>query len=289
MTSRIRSAVDFYDRHPISAQIILAKLQAARGTLEGLRPDDLFPYDQDHYGGFAANDALATCARLEIGTKVVDLCAGLGGPARYLAHRYGATVIGVELTPARVVGAAELMRRVGLDGQVRIIEGNVMDLPLPDASHDAVVSQESLLHVPDLQRAFSEAHRVLRPGGRMAFTNWIIHRPLSNAQRQLLWDGMAAASLIAIDRHAELLRAAGFEIEAIEDETDRWGAILVERLRMYEKLRGEAEEAGAPAGHDDFYGRTCCSSISCSRRQWAARDSLRRKPSEDRCQSAAQA
>jgi hypothetical protein len=48
MTSQIRSAIDFYDRHPISAQIILAKLEAARGTLEGLRPEDLFPHDQDH-------------------------------------------------------------------------------------------------------------------------------------------------------------------------------------------------------------------------------------------------
>jgi len=137
MTSQIRSAIDFYDRHPISAQTILAKLGAVRGTLEGLQPDDLFPHDQDHYGGLAANDALAKCADIGVGTKVVDLCAGLGGPARYLAHRYGAMVIGVELTPARVAGAAELTQRVGLSGQVRITEGNVMDLPLPDASQDA--------------------------------------------------------------------------------------------------------------------------------------------------------
>jgi sarcosine/dimethylglycine N-methyltransferase len=253
MGSQIRSAIDFYDRHPISAQIILAKLEAARGTLEGLCPDDLFPHDQDHYGGVAANDMLARCARIGIGSKVVDLCAGLGGPARYLAHRYGAIVTGIELTPARVVGAAELTRRVGLDGQVRVLEGDVTDLPLPDASQDAVVSQEALLHVPDLGRALGEAHRVLCPGGRMAFTNWIIHRPLSEAQRQLLWDGMAAATLIGIDRHAESLLDAGFEIEAVEDETDAWGAILAERLRMYERLRGEADETGTPAGHDDFY------------------------------------
>ena len=76
MTSPIRSAIDFYDRHPISAQIILAKLEAARGTLEGLKPEDLFPHDQDHYGGLAANDALAKSARISIGSKVVDLCAG---------------------------------------------------------------------------------------------------------------------------------------------------------------------------------------------------------------------
>ena len=253
MTSKIRSAIDFYDRHPISAQTILAKLGAARGTLEGLQPDELFPHDQDHYGGLAANDALAKCAGIGVGTKVVDLCAGLGGPARYLAHRYGAIVIGIELTPARVAGAAELTQRVGLSGQVRVIEGNVMDLPLPDTSQDAVISQESLLHVPDLGRTFREAHRVLCPGGRLAFTNWTIRQPLSEPQRQLLWDGMAAATLIGIDQHTELLRGAGFAIEAVEDETDSWGVILAERLRMYERLRGEAEQAGAPAGHDDFY------------------------------------
>lgn len=253
MTSQIHSAIDFYERHPISAQIILAKLEVTRGTLEGLQPEDLFAHDQDHYGGLAANDALAKRARIGIGSKVVDLCAGLGGPARYLAHRHGAIVTGVELTPARVAGAAELSRRVGLEGKVRVLEGNVMDLPLADASFDAVVSQEALLHVPDIGRTFAEAHRVLRSGGRFAFTNWILHRPLSDAQRQLLWDGMAAATLIGIDRHAELLRAAGFEIETVEDETESWGAILGERLRMYEKLRSEAEAAGTPAGHDDFY------------------------------------
>ena len=224
-----------------------------RGTLEGLQPDDLFPHDQDHYGGLAANDALAKCADIGVGTKVVDLCAGLGGPARYLAHRYGAMVIGIELTPARVAGAAELTRRVGLSGQVRVIEGNVMDLPLPDATQDAVISQESLLHVPDLGRTFREAHRVLCPGGRLAFTNWTVRQPLSEPQRQLLWDGMAAATLIGIDQHTELLRGASFAIEAVEDDTDSWGVILAERLRMYERLRGEAEQAGAPAGHDDFY------------------------------------
>jgi sarcosine/dimethylglycine N-methyltransferase len=64
---------------------------------------------------------------------------------------------------------------------------------------------------------------------------------------------MAAATLIGIERHAELLRGAGFEIEAVEDETEAWGVILAERLRMYQKLRGEAEAAGTPSGHDDFY------------------------------------
>jgi sarcosine/dimethylglycine N-methyltransferase len=53
-------AIFFYSRHPITAEIILAKLRAARGNLDGPRPEDLYPHDQDHYGGLEANDVLAT-------------------------------------------------------------------------------------------------------------------------------------------------------------------------------------------------------------------------------------
>src|SRR5689334_20930142 len=149
MNPDIRSAIDFYERHPISCEIILARLKASRGHLDDLRPEELFPHDQDHYGGLAANDALAERAHIGNGTRVADFCAGLGGPARYLAHRHRADVTGIELTPARVAGAAELTALVGLADRVRVLAGNVMDVPLRDGSVDAVVSQEALLHVPD--------------------------------------------------------------------------------------------------------------------------------------------
>ena len=103
-------AIFFYSRHPITAEIILSKLRASRGNLDGLRPDDLYPHDQDHYGGLEANDLLAAATGIGEGARVADFCAGLGGPARYLASRYGALVTGVELTPPRVRGANELTR-----------------------------------------------------------------------------------------------------------------------------------------------------------------------------------
>jgi sarcosine/dimethylglycine N-methyltransferase len=253
MNPDIRSAIDFYERHPISCEIILAKLEASRGHLDDLTPEDLFPHDQDHYGGLAANDALADRARIGKGTRVADFCAGLGGPARYLAHRYGADVTGIELTPARVKGAELLTRRVGLQDSVRVIEGNVMQVPLPDASIDAVVSQEALLHVPDKRRALSEACRILKGGGRIAFTDWVAHRPLSAADRELMWQGMAVTDLYTLPTYAELVREAGFTVSSVEDLTGEWGAILTQRLAMYRKLREETLAAGTPAGHDAFY------------------------------------
>ena len=253
MDSGAAQAIYFYTRHPISAAIILSKLRAARGDLQGVTPDELFAHDQDHYGGLAANDALARAARIGAGSRVADFCAGLGGPARYLAVRYGADVIGIELTPARVAGAAELTQLVGLSDRVRVIEGNVMDVPLPDASMDAVVSQEALLHVPDKGRALAEACRILRPGGRLAFTDWTPHAPLSAADSDLLWRGMAVQSLQGIAAYRALLEGAGLHVVAVDDLTPEWGIILAERLAMYRRLREEAERAGTPSGHDAFH------------------------------------
>lgn len=253
MGDEIHSAIDFYNRHPITAGIVLAKLQQARGHLDDLKPDELLAHDQDHYGGTGATDALARLAHIGAGTHVADFCAGLGASARYLAHRYGADVTGIELTPARVAGAAELTRRVGLQERVRVIEGDVTRVPLSDASMDAVISQEAFLHVPDNARVLAEAHRVLKPGGRIAFTTWIAARPLSDADRDLMWRGMAVASLHSLDEFGDLLHRAGFTLLSTEDLTAEWAEILRQRLAMYRKLRGEAEAAGTPAGHDAFY------------------------------------
>ncbi|HKO20877.1 MAG TPA: methyltransferase domain-containing protein [Acidobacteriaceae bacterium] len=253
MSTEIRSAIDFYERHPISSEIILAKLGASRGHLNEIAPEELFPHDQDHYGGLGANDALAERAAIGKGTRVVDFCAGLGGLARYLAHRYGAVVTGIELTPARVKGAGELTRRVGLQNSVRVIEGDVMRVPLPEASADVVVSQEGFLHVPDKARTLAEAFRILKPGGRIAFTDWIAHRPLCDSDKELMWQGMAVKDLYDLHGYAELIKNTGFIVGLVEDLTADWGIILKERLAMYLRLRTETQQAGTPAGHDAFY------------------------------------
>jgi sarcosine/dimethylglycine N-methyltransferase len=243
----------FYNRHPISCEIILAKLRASRGHLDGLRPEELFPHDQDHYGGLAATDELARGAQVSNGSRVADFCAGLGGTVRYLAYKYGADVTGIELTPARVSGAQELTRRVDLHDTARIVEGNVMHVPLPDASVDAVVSQEAFCHVPDVKRAVAEAFRVLRTDGRFAFTDWIANQPLTAADAQLMWEGMAIQPLRSLPEYRSLVESVGFRVISTKDLTEEWGPILGERLAMYQLLREEARQAGTPMGHDEFH------------------------------------
>jgi sarcosine/dimethylglycine N-methyltransferase len=253
MSDATSQTLYFYNRHPISCEIILAKLRASRGHLDGLRPEELFPHDQDHYGGLAATDELAGGALISNGSRVADFCAGLGGTVRYLAHKFGADVTGIELTPARVSGAQELTRRVGLQGTARIVEGNVMAVPLPDASIDAVVSQEAFCHVPDVSRAVAEAFRILRTDGRLAFTDWMANQPLTAADAQLMWEGMAIQPLRSIPEYRSLVESVGFRVISTKDLTEEWGPILKERLAMYQQLREEARQAGTPMGHDAFH------------------------------------
>jgi cyclopropane fatty-acyl-phospholipid synthase-like methyltransferase len=243
----------FYDRHPISCDIILAKLRASRGHLDAVRPEELFPHDQDHYGGTAATDELASGAQIENGSRVADFCAGLGGTVRYLAHRYGSNVVGIELTRSRVVGAQELTKLVGLQDKADVIEGNVSKVPLPDASVDAVISQEAFCHLPEPRNALIEAARILRQGGRFAFTDWVANEPLSAEDAQLMWDGMAIQPLRSITDYRHLVESSGLRVLSATDLTDEWGPILKERLAMYQGLREEARQAGTPVGHDAFH------------------------------------
>ncbi len=237
--------LDFYDRHPISEAQVLDGVRRARGLsslgeggAEGpLTADDLFPYDQDHYGGLGAVEALARRAAITATSRVLDICAGLGGPARFLATRRGCRVVGVELHPGRAAGMLRLSRLVGLRHAVSVVRGDATALPFAAGRFDACVSQEALLHVPDKAAVLAEAHRVLRPGGRLAFSDWITHPGLGDLERARLEEWMAAVTLQSIAGYRTLLGQTGFRSIETEDLTDEWRGTLKQRLIMYRAMR----------------------------------------------------
>ena len=236
----MRDVVDFYDRHPISEAQVLAALARRRGLAGGpLTADDLFEFDQDHYGGLAAVDTLARLAGVGVATRVLDLCAGLGGPARFLASRRSCQVVAVELNAGRAAGAARLTRLVGLQRRVRIVRGDATRLPFGTGGFDACLSQEAFLHVEDKAAVLREARRVLAPGGRLAFTDWVARPSLGDGERRRLRDWMAAVTLPTLETYRALLGAAGFGAVVADDLADEWRAVLRARLEMFRALRDD--------------------------------------------------
>jgi ubiquinone/menaquinone biosynthesis C-methylase UbiE len=232
--------IDFYDRHPISEAQVLDAVRRRRGLDAGpLVADDLFPFDQDHYGGLVAVEALARRCGITQHSRVLDLCAGLAGPARFLATRRGCRVIALELNAGRAAGAARLSRLVGLARLVVVVRGDATALPFASSRFDACVSQEALLHIEDKRAALAEAARVLAPGGRLAFTDWIARPGLGDGERRRLQDWMAATTLQTLDGYRALVGRAGFVAVEAEDLTDEWRPFLRERLSMFRAMRAE--------------------------------------------------
>jgi ubiquinone/menaquinone biosynthesis C-methylase UbiE len=228
------------------------RASAGRRGTGRLAAEDLFDFDQDHYGGVAAVDVLARRAGVAASSRVLDVCAGLGGPARFLATRRGCRVVGVELHAGRATSAARLTRDVGLAPEVVVVRGDAAALPFRRHAFDVCLSQEGLLHIADKAAVLTECHRVLVPGGRLAFTDWIAHGRLADAERERLDRWMAATTLQSLDSYRVLLGRAGFGSVEAEDISNDWRPVLRARLERYRAERADVIARFGPTWADDY-------------------------------------
>src|SRR5262252_6661641 len=150
-------------------QRILDALAAGGKDLAALTVDDVAPADHFHGGGKPATDRLARLAAPSPGTRVLDVGGGLGGPARTLAVHYGCRVTVLDLTESYVRAGELLTDRLGLVDRVSHQVGNALELPFPAGSFDMVWTQNSGMNIADKGRLYAGFHRVLRPGGVLAF------------------------------------------------------------------------------------------------------------------------
>jgi ubiquinone/menaquinone biosynthesis C-methylase UbiE len=232
----MQDVIAYYERHPINEQQILDTLCVRGIALEGLTEEVLKDHDQDHFGGTAANDILIAQAGLQPHHRILDVCSGMGGPARYLAMRVGCQVVGLDFTESRHRGAQHLTRLVKLDHLVSFRHGNALDMPFEDASFDAVIGQEAWCHVPDKPRLIRECARVVKPAGVIAFTDILRRASLSDEDMARLAREMTFPTLETLDGYVALLEGQDCAVTVRDDLSDEWARILVQRLAMYRSL-----------------------------------------------------
>ena len=159
-----------YGRGELTARILKA-LGADGDSSRPLTLTALAQLDQLHHGGLGLTEQMVKAAGVSHGMHVLDAGSGIGGAARHLVAVCGCTVEAIDLTPEFVNTGAELDALVGLSKSINHRVGSVTDLPYPDCSFDVVWSQNVTMNVADKSAMFTEALRVLRPGGVFTFSH----------------------------------------------------------------------------------------------------------------------
>jgi ubiquinone/menaquinone biosynthesis C-methylase UbiE len=211
-----QSISDHWGTGDVYARIIKA-MEAASISPDAVTVEQLAPLDHFHALGLSATVELADSLPIQSGHHIVDIGCGIGGPARYLAKRFGCRVSGVDITQPFVEAANKLSALLKMERQVEIELGDGQHLPYGDAMFDGGYTQHVTMNIADRVLFFGEAFRVLKPGAFFALTEHGLG-PEGSPRYPLPWseDGRGSYLVRPADT-VTYLKEAGFVIVEEED------------------------------------------------------------------------
>jgi SAM-dependent methyltransferase len=212
---------------------------------------ETFGEDIGQNGWLTADEYRHYLSWLEVNaaSQVLDIGSGSGGPTLFLARTVGCQVTGLDINPSSTTTANVWAHALGLDALVHFQHADASQpLPFEDHSFTTVIGIDSMNHVPARGLVLKEWSRVLRPGGRLLFTDGTILTGIVSNEE------IATRSLIGymlftpLGENERLIREAGLTLVGTLDVTDnsavlskRWYEARAKRRDELIKLEGEAD------------------------------------------------
>ncbi|MFO1027251.1 MAG: class I SAM-dependent methyltransferase [Acetobacteraceae bacterium] len=249
---------------PISAMPLYTHLDrierglAAQGVgpTDPIRPEQLFALDQWHYHGTEAIAAAARWLGLGPHSRVLEIGAGIGGPARFLAHSTGCHVTAVELQAELDGLGRDLTRRCGLADKVTHVCGDALTVKLRPDSFDAVVSFLAIVHIPDRPSLFRHVAQSLRQAGGLYVEDLCMRAPFSAEDARDLRTVVYGLSVTSTADYVHDVQRAGFGAVQATDLTPDWAPFAAARLAAWRQERAaycQVHGEAAWAAQDHFY------------------------------------
>jgi len=164
-----------------------------------------------HPGGRRSTHELFQRADIQAGQQVLDVGCGVGSTAIETAQHFGAHVTAADISPLMLERARANVRAANVEGRVKVMEADILNLPFPDNSFDRVIAEAVTMFV-DRPLAARELVRVCKPNGRVLTTEFLWRKPPTPEARQIfLGEVCPGLNFDTLDDWVNIYREAGLE------------------------------------------------------------------------------
>ena len=189
---------------------------------------------------------------VQSGTEILEVACGSGGVSLLAAGEFGATVVGIDVNEQAVQTAKEKAERENISTSVSFQTQDASKaLPFRDGSFDVVLCIDSINHLPDREAVLKDWFRLLRPSGKILYTDPIVVTgPISN-QEIAIRSSIGFFLFMPPDENERLIQETGFDMLRAEDLTQSaatisksWFKARSNRERLLVQLEGQERYEG---------------------------------------------
>ena len=199
-----------------------------------LKVEDLIKFDQLHYCGTDAVDFAIINTKINSSKSILEIGSGIGGPARYIGYKTGASVTALELQEDQHKIAVDLTNKCKLLKFVNHIRGDILNYNWKNKKFNVVVSWLALYHIKDHSKLLKNCYKLINENGYFFAEDLISIKKLSTKNLSELSIDLYAKYLPTYEMYLNDLEKKGFEIIYHKNMTKKWAKFVRKRKLSYE-------------------------------------------------------